>query len=359
MKISLAVLFSALVPALPAAAQGFDPPVAIDINPDPTIVEVNLSATVTTWQYIPGVDTTVWAYSDDSPGGSGASVPGPTIKANVGDTLRVHFTNNLPETTTIHWHGIENYADQDGSHISQLHVPPGGTFDYEFPLLQEGLYWYHPHVRTFDQIEKGLHAGLLVKDPAKDAIAFGSIGSFQVEEHIIFFDDILLDVNNEVVPAFSFSDPLQNALYHLNGRVGNVLLVNGKEAGTVNLPVTNRCCPELVHRQRGQHHFLSTRDHESPRSRGAGCARRYLGDRLGRGLRPVPVQALPGVHYGTPRRPSTSVSSSSVRCIPGPCSSRASACRSSSRPRGRTERPSPSSSGTGSAAATSRFGTRP
>jgi FtsP/CotA-like multicopper oxidase with cupredoxin domain len=239
MRTSIAGLLVFLALTLPAAAQGFDPPVAVDVNPDPTIVEVNLSANVTTWQYISGVDTTVWAYSDDSPGGSGASVPGPTIKANVGDTLRVHFTNNLPEPTTIHWHGIENYADMDGSHISQLQVPPGGTFEYEFPLLTEGLYWYHPHVRTFDQVEKGLHAGLLVKDPAKDAIVFSNLGGRPVEEHIVFFDDILLDANDQVVPAFSFTDPLQNALYHLNGRVGNLLLVNGKESSGVTLPVTN------------------------------------------------------------------------------------------------------------------------
>ena len=238
MKAKLVGLAS-LALTLPVAAQGFDPPVAIDINPDPTIVEVNLSAVVTTWQYIPGEDTTVWAYSDDSPGGSGASVPGPTIKANVGDTLRVHFTNNLPEPTTIHWHGIENIAGMDGSHISQLHVQPGETFDYEFPLLTEGLYWYHPHVRTFDQVEKGLHAGLLVKDPAKDAIVFANLEGRPVEEHLVFFDDVLLDADNQIVPAFSLTDPLQNAIYILNGRVGNVLLVNGREAGSINLPVTN------------------------------------------------------------------------------------------------------------------------
>jgi FtsP/CotA-like multicopper oxidase with cupredoxin domain len=239
MRTSPAGLLVSLALTLPAAAQGFDPPVAIDVNPDPTIVEVNLSANVTTWQYIPGTDTPVWAYSDDSPGGSGASVPGPTIKANVGDTLRVHFTNNLPEPTTVHWHGVQNYASMDGSHISQLHVPPGGTFDYEFPLLTEGLYWYHPNVRAHDQVEKGLHGGLLVKDASKDAIAFSNLGGRPVEEHIVFFDDILLDANNQVVPAFSFTDPLLNAEYHLNGRAGNVLLVNGRESSGVTLPVTN------------------------------------------------------------------------------------------------------------------------
>lgn len=233
-------LLCAVATALPLAAQSFDPPVALDVNPDPSIVEVQLSAVVTTWQFTPGVDTTVWAYSDDAPGGAGASIPGPTIKANMGDTLIVNFTNNLPDPTTIHWHGIENLATMDGSHISQLWVQPGESFRYEFPLLKDGLYWFHPHVNTYDQVEKGLHACLLVKDPVKEAAVFATLGGRTVEEHIVVFDDILLDeTTNQVVPAFPYTnDPLKNAEYHLNGRVGNVLLVNGR-AAPITLPATN------------------------------------------------------------------------------------------------------------------------
>ena len=235
-----APLLSPVLLATLGAAQ-FQPPVAVDINPAPNIVEVNISAVQTTWQYIPGQDTQVWAYSDDSPGGSGASVPGPTIKARVGNDVIVHFTNNLPEDTTLHWHGVEIPADMDGSHVSQLTVPPGGTFTYEFTVLSEGLYWYHPHVRPFDQVEKGLHACLLVTSRGRDNAVFGSgtHTSQQVQERIVVFDDILLDANYQVVPAFSFTDPLQNALYHVNGRVGNYLLVNGKEASGVTLNIQN------------------------------------------------------------------------------------------------------------------------
>ena len=212
------------------AAQ-FDPPNATDINPDPAIVEVVLTASVTTWQYVPGVDTAVWAYN--------GSVPGPNIRAEVGDTLVVHFTNNLPEPTTIHWHGIENYADMDGAHVSQRPIEPGETFDYAFPLLRDGLYWYHPHVRTNDQVEKGLYGTLLVTDPTKEPVVFANLGGRSVEEHIVVFDDILLDDDMQVVPAFESTDPLENAIYTLNGRIGNHLLVNGREASTVTLDVTN------------------------------------------------------------------------------------------------------------------------
>ena len=204
-----------------------DPVDAVDINPDPNIVEVNIVAAETTWEFIPGVPTTVYSYN--------GTIPGPTIRADVFDTVIVHFTNNLPEPTTIHWHGIELDASQDGSHISQVVVQPGESFDYQFVVRTDSLYWYHPHVRTFDQVEKGLYGALLVRNTGVEQ----ALGLDQIEEHIIIFDDVLLDANNEIVPAFSFTDPLEHALYQLNGREGNVLLLNGKEASTQSLTVPN------------------------------------------------------------------------------------------------------------------------
>ena len=221
-----AAAFLALAPVV--AAQSFnEPPEAVDINPDPTIVEVDLTAAETTWQFTPGVDTTVYAYN--------GSIPGPTIRANLGDTVRVNFTNNLPEETTIHWHGIEVPAMMDGSHISQAAIQPGESFTYEFEAINDGMAWYHPHVRPFDQVEKGLYGAIIVTNQAREAF----LGFDAIEEHVLFFDDILLDASDQVVPAFSFSDPLQNAAYQLNGREGNLLLVNGKAASTAEIVVPN------------------------------------------------------------------------------------------------------------------------
>ena len=224
-KTPLATLLG--VALAPLTTAQIDLPQAVDINPDPDIVEVEIEASETTWEFIPGIQTTVWAYN--------GTVPGPTINAKMGDTLIVHFTNNLTEATTIHWHGLELPANQDGSHIAQLLVQPGETFDYQFDLNQYGLYWYHPHVRTFDQVERGLHGALLIHDPVGEAAA----NVLGLEEHVMVFDDVLLDDNNEIVDAFSYTDPLENVLYQLNGRVGSHLLLNGKEASTLNLDMTN------------------------------------------------------------------------------------------------------------------------
>src|SRR5205823_4321512 len=70
-------------------------PEAVDLNPDPRIVEVNLEARVADVE-VGGRHVQAWTYN--------GSIPGPLIRANVGDRLIVHFTNQLPESTTVHWH---------------------------------------------------------------------------------------------------------------------------------------------------------------------------------------------------------------------------------------------------------------
>jgi manganese oxidase len=80
----------------------------------------------------------VWGYN--------GSCPGPTIQVQQGDRVRVMFENHLPESTTLHWHGLEIPIEQDGvPWISQKPVPPGGTYVYEFTVHQEGTFFYHAH----------------------------------------------------------------------------------------------------------------------------------------------------------------------------------------------------------------------
>jgi len=72
--------------------------------------------------------------------------PGPTIQITRGDRVRVIFENALPESTSLHWHGLEVPIDQDGvPWISQKPVPPEGTFVYEFTVHQDGTFFYHAH----------------------------------------------------------------------------------------------------------------------------------------------------------------------------------------------------------------------
>lgn len=198
------------LPALGAAAQtGLAPPVAPSTQAGP-VVEVALTADEGTVQFTDGGPATdVWMYN--------GSVPGPTIEAEVGQTLRVTFTNDLAVPTSVEWFGLEAPAGMDGSEIAHPPVPPGGTHVYEIPLLRAALYPYGAGVDAHDQVERGLYGALLVRDPA-DPVA----GT----EHLLVLDDVLLDEAGQI--AAPASAPQARAEQTVNGREGTVLLVNGR-----------------------------------------------------------------------------------------------------------------------------------
>jgi FtsP/CotA-like multicopper oxidase with cupredoxin domain len=196
---------------------------AFDINPDPNIVEVIIVAHENVVDFGTGNQTAVYTYN--------GGIPGPTIKGKLGDKLIVHFWNLLPEDTTLHWHGLELPANQDGSFLSQLAVESHGYHRYEFDLNVASLFWYHPHIRSDEQIEKGLHGALLVEDPAKNAEL-----DLPAKQHLLVLDDVLLDENGQIAEHFSeMADPLARTKQILDGREGNLKLVNGEIQPTVKV----------------------------------------------------------------------------------------------------------------------------
>ena len=132
---------------------------AADHNPAPGIVEVDLDARVARVEIAPGVAVDAWTYD--------GGLPGPLIRARVGDRIIVHFTNHLPQATTVHWHGLRIPIQMDGvPEHSQPEVPPGGSFTYDFVIPDAGLFWYHPHILSAAQVGFGLYGPILVEDPA-------------------------------------------------------------------------------------------------------------------------------------------------------------------------------------------------
>ncbi len=72
--------------------------------------------------------------------------PGPVLRFKEGEEVTINVTNNLSETTSIHWHGLIVPFRQDGvPTISFDGIKPGETFTYKFPIVQAGTYWYHSH----------------------------------------------------------------------------------------------------------------------------------------------------------------------------------------------------------------------
>jgi manganese oxidase len=97
--------------------------------------------------------------------GYNGSCPGPTIQIQQGDRVRVIFENHLPESTTVHWHGLEIPIEQDGvPWISQKPVPPGEKYTYEFTVHQEGTFFYHAHSAMQEMLGQ---IGLFIAHPEK------------------------------------------------------------------------------------------------------------------------------------------------------------------------------------------------
>ena len=98
-------------------------------------------------------------------------VPGPTIDVTEGDRVRFVVRNELPESTTIHWHGLVVPNSMDGpANITQAPIDPGESFTYEFTAGQPGTFFYHSHDNPDRQQALGLYGALIIhpKDPAID-----------------------------------------------------------------------------------------------------------------------------------------------------------------------------------------------
>ena len=95
-----------------------------------------------------------WGYGDSTE----------PVRCSAGDVLSVDLTNELPEATTIHWHGLQLRNDMDGvPHLTQDPIAPGGRQRYTFTAPDAGTYWFHPHVGM--QRDRGLFAPLIIDDP--------------------------------------------------------------------------------------------------------------------------------------------------------------------------------------------------
>jgi FtsP/CotA-like multicopper oxidase with cupredoxin domain len=205
------------------------------------VLEVELEARVEEIEILPGTKTPAWTYN--------GSVPGPFLRAKLGDRVIVHFKNSLPEATTIHWHGLRVPNEMDGAPgATQPPIEPGAEFRYEFELRDAGTYWYHPHIDSSAQVGRGLYGAFVVDDPA-DPPELG-------DDLVLLLSDIGLNETGELVPADSggnFGD--------LFGREGSVLLVNGKVLPTLKVRNGKQQRWRIINATRARYYNLRLRNH--------------------------------------------------------------------------------------------------
>ena len=156
--------------------------------------------------------------------GYNGQIPGPLIRVKQGQEVTINFINKLDQDTTVHWHGLRLDVEFDGvPDLSQDPIKPGESFVYKLKFPDEGLYWYHPHVREDYQQELGLYGAMIV-EPTEDDY-YNPVNG----EEILILDDIYLEEGD----VYAFDSDEENLA--LMGRFGNVMLVNGKTSYNKNV----------------------------------------------------------------------------------------------------------------------------
>lgn len=119
----------------------------------------DLETSVIRWQILPNISVDAFAFN--------GQVPGPRLHFKQGDRVRINVTNRLPDTTTVHWHGLILPNVMDGpAQVTQKPIENGQVYRYEFTAVQSGTYFYHSHDHVDRQQGLGLYGALII-DPAK------------------------------------------------------------------------------------------------------------------------------------------------------------------------------------------------
>jgi FtsP/CotA-like multicopper oxidase with cupredoxin domain/plastocyanin len=181
----------------PAKTEGLGAqPLNPTVLPDGT-KQFDLTARVVKWEVSPGKSVDAWTYN--------GTVPGPTIHVNVGDKVKIVLHNQLPESTVVHFHGLEVPNSMDGvPYVTQDPIKPGADFTYSFTAVGPAVGMYHSHFDAAKQVANGLAGAILVGDePLPPQV---TVAQSQIQQQIFMLDDsgtLGLTINGKSFPATS------------------------------------------------------------------------------------------------------------------------------------------------------------
>jgi FtsP/CotA-like multicopper oxidase with cupredoxin domain len=156
--------------------------------------------------------------------GYNGQTPGPTIRVREGAKVRAIFTNNLAESTGVHFHGVE-FDDffMDGvPFVTQKPIAPGDSFTYEFTANRPGSMMYHSHHNATDQVGRGL-LGAFIVDPANPS-------------DVDTFDREYIWISNDVLGGFTINGHAFPAVLPILAAVGEKVRIRYMNEGTMYHP---------------------------------------------------------------------------------------------------------------------------
>jgi FtsP/CotA-like multicopper oxidase with cupredoxin domain len=212
--------------AFPAPTEGRG---AVELEPE--ILEdgtkrFTLTAQPISWEVEPGKVVEAMSYN--------GIVPGPTLRADVGDRIQVVLRNALSESTVIHWHGIPIVNEMDGvADVTQPPVPPGESFTYEITAERQSVGWYHSHHNGTKQVGDGMWGAFIIGQlPLPDGVEVAQEVTLQAQDS----GAIGLTLNGKSFPA---TEPIRVSL-------GESILIHYFNAGGQAHPLHLHGLDQLV-----------------------------------------------------------------------------------------------------------------
>ncbi|OUR94617.1 hypothetical protein A9Q87_02995 [Flavobacteriales bacterium 34_180_T64] len=191
-------------------AQSFTTPLPIPPTLSGPVFNLNVGPSIK--QFKPGTITNTY--------GVNTNYFGPTLLMNAGDFVTINVTNNLSETTTMHWHGMHIPAIDDGGPHSP--ISPGATWSPDFTVMNKAsVYWYHPHTMglTNIHVSLGIAGFIIVSDPEEAALTLPR--TYGVDDIPLVIQTKLLDANNQI---------------QISSQMDSISMVNGEIKPYVNAP---------------------------------------------------------------------------------------------------------------------------
>lgn len=175
--------------------------------------------------------------------GANGNILGPTLILNQGDFVNFSVTNQLAETTTIHWHGLHVSPENDGG--PHTTIASGSTWSPSFTIMDKAsTYWYHPHLHHFTDkhVSKGIAGMLIVKDNEEAALTLPR--TYGVDDFPLVIQTKSFDANNQIEVHTNSDDiVIVNATIdpYLNvpSQIIRYRVLNGSSQRTFNLGLNN------------------------------------------------------------------------------------------------------------------------
>ncbi|MBM3806539.1 MAG: multicopper oxidase domain-containing protein [Actinobacteria bacterium] len=188
----------------------------------------NITASIIKWEVEPGKFVEGWAYN--------GQIPGPILRANVGDKVRIVLKNDLPESTSLHLHGVRVPNAMDGvDPYTQKPIEPGQSFTYEFTAMEPAVGMYHSHHNAQVQVPNGLAGALLIGD-------WKDLGMKVAGDRLADMDgkvdqEVVMVLNDSGTLGLSINGKSFPATMPYTMKVGETMLVHYYNEGSMTHPM--------------------------------------------------------------------------------------------------------------------------